>query len=266
MKALALILLQLAVATHSFAYVPESDFPVPPSTGDNPPPEGCYKEELQGETYTWVAEVPGEYTFKGGSESSPSGYLITVHLSIAELWMTPPGTVAISFVIVCPDPVTTTSTSTSTSTSTTTTLPGCFYKDPARVQFRRGSLDQFKVHAYVIPKTPVNLVDDGVTFRLSNMFGDVFQRGFPGYQFSPVGRSTFAYKTESSIVRLTSRLRDGRLTYAFKIKVKTDLALAVIPLMTMDLAIGNDKFKLTASWRKRGNGWVLRGKDYSCEE
>ncbi len=97
--------------------------------GENRPPEGCEKWEDFGEdSYSFTAPYSGWFTFKGGSDSSPNGYRLTVYLQEGNTWSVPQGGASISHVVGCPETPPETSTTYVTTTvtvppSTTSTTP-----------------------------------------------------------------------------------------------------------------------------------------------
>ncbi|MFT4571977.1 MAG: putative repeat protein (TIGR01451 family), partial [Candidatus Binatia bacterium] len=153
-------------------------------------------------------------------------------------------------------------------------VPTCqpILDDPAIIKFgRNGRLDMISIHARFEPLTPVDFYTDNVEFSMSNAGGVFFRTAlYPGdmksnkkgtsWKFKDKGaRSGLGSRSGMFKFKVKSKLMKGVLTYPFTIKAYGDFSRARVPLMTTQMAYGDDNSTLTAEWEgEYGKSWLLR--------
>jgi hypothetical protein len=223
-------------------------------------PEGCYKIEFSTEMHSFVAVETGNYTFKGGSDDSPNGYLITVHLVSGEVWYVPDGLASISHVVICPDESTTTTTTLAPTTTTTLEplIEGCIHRDPAIIKYS-SSVDKFKMQGRIVPVQPLDYSTGASVVVISD---DVTILDLPiaSDEFTPYRYAMRGYSTLGSIV--IQPFKNGEMS--IKVRYNGPILNVPNPIMSLKVTVGNQVFMVTGPWRQKASGWILRNKDYTC--
>jgi cysteine-rich repeat protein len=137
-------------------------------------------------------------------------------------------------------------------------------RDPGAIRFgRSGADDLFAVHGSLKPNSELNPVTDAISFLLTNANGEVFRIEMAADTAKRIGKNLFRFKDKraqrnrSGLARFDLRYFPRRDNYTFVVKAYGDLEKATVPLMSVQLAIGDDGFLNTSTWAKSPAGWIL---------
>ena len=140
-----------------------------------------------------------------------------------------------------------------------------FGKDPAAIVFRptRPDHDYFKVHGRLVLQDPSSL-NGKFGILLTNAGGVIYRALLQPGDLKPKGKgAAFSDKTAKS----GTGIRDGLSQVKVKVKqgyvqvqVKaySDLSEATVPLMGVQVVIGNENAFYKSEWSRRSNGWRLK--------
>jgi hypothetical protein len=156
----------------------------------------------------------------------------------------------------------------------------CVEDDPAIIKFgKSGKLDFLKIHGRVmVALADVDPLVTGFGFHLGNANGTIYQADLPGSELIPRSFDRWKYKNKSAKagadantswkglfqVGLRHRIIDGVPFLTFKIKAygpDFDLT-ATLAEMTTQVYGFDDAAFLTATWRQKKSGWLLRRGDF----
>ncbi|HEY8516151.1 MAG TPA: hypothetical protein VIS07_11615 [Candidatus Binatia bacterium] len=125
----------------------------------------------------------------------------------------------------------------------------------------RGAVDVLQFHADITPQSPINPPAEHFTLTLSNANGVIFSETLGANQFKKSGnrfqfRDPHARKS-FGFSRVTIRKRPGANTYRIDLIAHGDMAAATLPLMAVEIAIGDDTFFTQNVWQQKAFGWQL---------
>jgi len=134
----------------------------------------------------------------------------------------------------------------------------------AAIRFQQPSHDRLTVKARFEPATPIDPLHEATTFRLSNAAGTIAQATLPAGMLKAVGESRFLFRdaqaarNRSGLARLDLQISDGG-AISWQMTFYGDLSGATLPVMTLQLGIGNDAVvSEDAPWRRADTGWSIR--------
>jgi hypothetical protein len=156
----------------------------------------------------------------------------------------------------------------------------CIADDPAVIKFgKNGKLDFLRIHGRVLGElSDFDPLNDGFGFHLGNADGTIYTAMLPGSELIPRSFDRWKYKNKLAKtgadaagpwkglfqVALRHRVIDGLPFLTFKIKAwgpDFDLT-ATLAEMTTQVTGFDDAAFLTATWRQKKNGWLLRRGDF----
>jgi len=149
---------------------------------------------------------------------------------------------------------------------------GCLpiLKDPAVIRFadkhapsrKAGRPDLFKMHGRLVPQGPTDPVAEGISIVVTNNDGVVYRAQLlPG---DLEGRSSgFVFKDKPALRGAGSRdgiyraklRRSVRGHYILTLEAYGDLSAAKLPVMGIQVGIGDDMFFAKGTWEQRRYGW-----------
>jgi cysteine-rich repeat protein len=133
---------------------------------------------------------------------------------------------------------------------------------PAEIKFV-GGLDVMRLHLSIVPTTPISPATEVSGVLLGNANGVLLKATLPaGALASAGGGKRFNYKNLAAritggITRLQIIKRTGG-AYRVELEAFGDLGAATLPVMSLQLSLGNDSFFLTGTWVANDDaGWNL---------
>ncbi len=144
--------------------------------------------------------------------------------------------------------------------------PECLHitKDPASVTFKDAGPDVYKVHGRIDPVTPIAPTTEEVGILLTNADGIIYKALlYPG---DITGRRDARFLFVDRAARKGNGIRGGigKLTirrlahrYWFTVETYGDLRGATLPVMTVQLMIGDDVFSYKSEWKRTRTGWKV---------
>jgi hypothetical protein len=145
-------------------------------------------------------------------------------------------------------------------------------KDPAVIRFNgRGGPDMFWIHGHFLADPDIDFTRDRFAVMLSNEKGMIYQGMLvPGEMRRKIGgKGRYVFRDSEAragrgaadgIGRVGMRLRaHGVEMYVyFRLRAYGDFSAADVPVMTTQIAAGDHTGTLTAEWKKKSYGWVLK--------
>ena len=134
-------------------------------------------------------------------------------------------------------------------------------KDPATIWFRSGKPGVLSLHGRIMPLTPIDPVADGLGIIVTNTNGVVFRgRLLPGDLKRVRNRFTFGDRAAAAgngrrggIQKIV--LSKDRARYRLTLRAFGDLDAATVPVMTVQIVIGDDAFFSKGEWWRTKRGW-----------
>jgi hypothetical protein len=151
-------------------------------------------------------------------------------------------------------------------------------RDPAIIKFKPGKPDLFRIHGRVdAVRGDFDPFVEGMTMSIFNNNGLIHSGWVLPGEFSARGgrrdgmpkRYRFRDRTaktlgdataNNGVFRMSTRFRTicGTPSYTVKATMYADLSAATEALMTVQIYGVADVGAITAEWKKRNNGWILR--------
>jgi TQXA domain-containing protein len=136
-------------------------------------------------------------------------------------------------------------------------------KDPAAIVLNQGKPDVFRLHGLLIPLTAMDPSADGLRIIVTNANGVVFNSGLqPGDLKRVRNRFAFTDRTATTAQGRYSGIQKVRLTkqrgrYRLTLRAFGTLDSATLPVMTVQIVVGDDAFFNKGEWRRTRRGWKL---------
>jgi hypothetical protein len=133
--------------------------------------------------------------------------------------------------------------------------------DPASIQFRSGKPDVFRMHGRLTSATPLDPTRDGVVLLVENAAGVLYRGALvPGDVRNQHGRFRFVDRDAPSgrgvhdgLAKLDVCFRKG--AYHVTVRAYGEFAAAILPAMTVQLAVGDAVFASGGEWTRTRRGW-----------
>ncbi len=135
-------------------------------------------------------------------------------------------------------------------------------KDPAVLKFNKRKLDTFTIHGGLDPITPIDPVNEGVGIIVTNDDGVVYKATLLPNDL--IARRPGNLRFVDRKARTGEGSRDG--IYEFKLRTRADhwvfglraygnLRAATLPVMGVQVLIGDDAFFYKSEWKRTPTGW-----------
>jgi TQXA domain-containing protein len=137
-------------------------------------------------------------------------------------------------------------------------------KDPATIWFRSGKLGVLGLHGRLVPQTPIDPIAEGLGIIVTNTNGVVFRGSLMPGDLKRVQKDHFTLGDRAAVAADGRRggiqrivLSKAGARYRLTLRAFGNLDAATVPVMMVQIVIGDDAFFSKGEWRRTRRGWML---------